>query len=128
MVWKAPEQSPGYGEQRTFANYVKEHLAKNGWTQKDLAEAANLSESMVCRMLRDNNGRGSPFRLTDELVTTVALALKLGRAGWEELLYLAFPERRLWLEAIDRRENVISLNCRLYENGLPTLGMNNPEN
>lgn len=128
MALKQPEQSPGYRHKElTFAELVKEYLSKRGWTQKELAEAANMSTTMVNHILKNSNGRGGPFKLTETMVTQLALAFKIGRAGRDKLLCAAFPERALWLEALDSRESVISLNCRLYENGLPMLGIDNPK-
>ena len=34
----------------------------------------------------------------------------------------AFPERRVWFEALDNHLNIIATNTRLEEEGLPILG------
>lgn len=127
LALRQPEQSPEYSQSGlTFSELVKQYLARNRMTQKELAEAANMSEPMVSRILRNSNGRGGPFKLTEEIVIQLALALKIGRTGRDKLLFAAFPERAYWLEALDNQESVISLNCRLYEDGLPMLGIDNP--
>lgn len=129
LAFNQPEQSPGYkpSKELTFIELVEWYRKQKGWTQVDLAEAANMSKTMVNRMMNNSNGRGGPFKLTEDVVTQLALAFKIGRTGRDKLLCAAFPERAYWLEALDSRESVISLNCRLYEDGLPMLGINNPK-
>ncbi len=52
----------------------------------------------------------------------ISLALHLDRLEWEKLMLAAFPERAIWLEALDRHDGVDETNIRLYEQGLPLLG------
>lgn len=52
----------------------------------------------------------------------ISLALHLDRIEWEQLMLAAFPERAIWLEALDQHDGVDETNIRLYKQGLPLLG------
>ena len=97
---------------------VKCYLAKYQWTQKDLAVAADMSQSMVSRMFRDQNGRGDTFDLTPEMVMKIACALEAGTEGYLQLVEAAYPE---FIEALHNKERTMILNIQLIEKGKPPL-------
>lgn len=101
---------------------MKELLKSRNWKYKDLAAASNQSETTISRMINNTNGRGGPFKLTDDLVYAIALGLGLGVDGWHQLSAIAFPQRALWQDALACGSTVVALNCDLYARGLPTLG------
>ena len=88
----------------------------------DLADMSNLSKTTISRILRDSNDKGQTYRPTASIVSAIAIALKVGRDGWERLLDAAFPERRIYLETLDCCGDIDEANARLYEAGLPLLG------
>lgn len=97
---------------------VKPYLAKNEWTQKDLAEASGMTEAMISRMFRNDNGRGDTFDLTERMVYKIAAGLRIGRQGYWRLMEIAFPEL---FEALGQGDNPNCLNITLTEKGKPTL-------
>ena len=76
MVQNQPKQSrtQRLGNVKNFVRVVKTYLAKYQWTQKDLAIAADMTEAMISRMFRDQNGRGDTFDLTPVMVMKIACA------------------------------------------------------
>ena len=94
MVQNQPKQSrtQRLGDVKTFVRVVKSYLAKYQWTQKDLAIAADMTEAMVSRMFRDQNGRGETFDLTPVMVMKIACALEVGTEGYTQLMEAAYPE------------------------------------
>ena len=98
-------------------------MQEKGWKQIDLADAANLPTVTISRIMRNSNDRGGPFYLTEEIIAAIAVAFEKGEDGWRTLSDAAFPERRLWIEALRSKDNIIKLNMRLCDNGLPQLGL-----
>ena len=88
----------------------------------DLADMSNLSKTTISRILRDSNDKGQTYRPTESIVTAIAIALKVGRGGWERLMDAAFPERLICFEVLDCGGSVYEANARLDEAGLPLLG------
>lgn len=93
----------------------------------ELARKSGLSKATVSRILnnkasRRKNGETVAYRATDRVVTAIAIGLGLDKSDWERLLDAAFPERRIWLEALDNHLGIMATNMRLEEEGLPTLG------
>ena len=51
MAWKQPEQSPDYKAKASApARLIKERMKKLGMTQKELAQAACLTQSVIARL------------------------------------------------------------------------------
>ena len=98
-------------------------MQEKGWKQIDLAEASNLPTVTISRIVRNSNDRGGPFYLTEEIIAAIAVAFEKGEDGWRTLSDAAFPERKLWMEALRSKDNIIQLNIRLCDNGLPQLGL-----
>ena len=118
MAGKKPRQGSGCkGYQSALAKQIRSDLKKRGMTQKDLSAASGLPESRISRIL----GNG-PVSVTEQDINQLALGLRKGVQERDEMRYLAWPELRYIDEALKRGEDVISLNCRLYEKGLPMLG------
>ena len=93
----------------------------------ELARKSGLSKATVSRILsnkasRRKNGETAPYRATDRVVTAIAIGLGLDKSDWERLLDAAFPERRIWVEALENHLDIIDTNTRLEEEGLPILG------
>lgn len=120
MVQNLPEQSrtQRLGNVKNFVRVVKNYLAKYQWTQKDLAIAADMTEAMISRMFRDQNGRGDAFDLTPVMVMKIACALEVGAEGYIQLMEAAYPE---FLDSLRNKERTIILNIKLAEKGKPPL-------
>lgn len=125
MAWKQPEQSPGYQyhEQSALAKLINERLNQLNMTQRELASAANMPEARLSRIMRGRKEKGNTVAVTEQDLAQIALGLKMGKTGWDKLRYAAWPELAYIDEAFRLGENVIALNSRLLENGLPPLGI-----
>ena len=121
MVWKQPEQSPGYRQDiSALARRIKAYLQNLGMKQKELATASGMPEARVSRILR-----GGQVRLTEQDINQLALGLEMTPAERDELRYLAWPELYEIDKALKRRDGCVFLvNCELAEQGLPLLGSN----
>ena len=97
------------------------------WTGADLALHSGLSKTTVSRILRDSNDKGGTYLPTDETIMALSIAFKLGRSGWEELLCAAFPERAIWFDGLDKRQDIFDVNDRLVKAKLPVIGSKNSE-
>lgn len=120
-IWKEPKQSPD-NEHETFSELVKKLLEEHNLKAVELAAKSNLSKTTISRILRDSNDKGKAYRPTESIVTAIAIALKVGRGGWERLMDAAFPERLICFEVLDCGGSVYDANARLDEAGLPLLG------
>ncbi len=103
---------------KNFVRAIKNYLAKYQWTQKNLAIAADMTEAMISRMFRDQNGRGDTFDLTPVMVMKIACALEVGTEGYMQLMKAAYPEL---LDALRSKERTMILNINLSEKGKPPL-------
>ena len=77
-----------------------------------------MTEAMISRMFRNDNGRGDTFDLTERMVYKIAAGLGIGKRGYMALMEIAFPEL---FEALGQGENPTILNITLTEKGKPTL-------
>ena len=112
------KQTARLGETKIFVRQVKKYLAKYQWSQKDLATAADMTEAMISRMFRDQNGRGDTFDLTPVMVMKIACALEVGTEGYMQLMEAAYPE---FTDALRSKERTMILNINLSEKGKPPL-------
>ena len=119
------KQQPGQGsgQNETFSSLVRGLLQERGWNAAFLAKESNLSKTTVSRILRDSNDRESTYQPTMNIVTAVSLAFKLDIAGWEKMKLAAFPQTAIWREGFQEHLSVHDVNDRLYEQGLPLLGI-----
>lgn len=126
MAGKQSEQSPGYPceVESALAKLIKKHLVRQKMTQKELAENALLPEARISRIMRGRTSKGNSVRITEQDINRIALALRIGRQGRDELLYAAFPERVYIERALEQRHGIIYLNGDLADHGLPTLELN----
>ena len=85
--------------------------------QKDLVISSGLHKSRVSRIIN-----GAPICFTEQDVEQLALGLKLTPEERDKLRYLVWPELHEIDKALINHENVVKLNCRLAELGLPLLG------
>lgn len=125
-IWKQTEQSP-QPTKETLASLVKRHMDAKHMRAAELAYKSGLSKATVSRILsnkasRRKNGETVPYRATDCVVTAIAIGLGLDKSDWERLLDAAFPERRIWVEALDNHLDIVTTNMRLVKEGLPILG------
>lgn len=120
MATQSPRQSPTVrlGNTTDFVRAVKKYLAKYDWTQKDLAAASGMTEAMISRMFRNDNGRGDTFDLTERMVYMIAAGLGIGKPGYLALMEIAFPEL---FEALEQGVNPNCLNITLTDKGKPPL-------
>ncbi len=102
---------------------VCKEMKKKGLTKKELQDRACLSKAVINRICKDTNGKGSSYRPTDEVVCKVAFGLGMNVEEYEHLKDVAFPERRIWLEGLQKERNIIEVDEILYEQGLPLLGV-----
>lgn len=120
MARKQPEQSPDYKVKASApARLIKERMKKLGMTQKDLAEVACMSEAKISRIMRNSNETGNSFVWTELDINKISVALQWGKQGRELLRYAIYPELAYYDEALENREGMVRLNCRLYEQGFP---------
>lgn len=120
MAWKQPKQSPDYKAKTSApARLIKERMKKLGMTQKELAEAACMSEAKISRIMRNSNETGNSFVWTELDINKISVALQWGKQGRELLRYAIYPELACYDEALENREGIVRLNCRLYEQGFP---------
>ena len=125
MASRKSRRSLGYknNEQSALARLINERLDQLNMTQRDLAEAANMPEARLSRIMRGRREKGNSVAVTEQDLAQIALGLKIGKAGWDKLRYAAWPELTYIDEAFRLGENVIDLNGRLIDNGLPPLGI-----
>lgn len=110
-----------------MATLINERLDVFGWTQAQLAAAANMPESRLSRIMRGKKERGNTVAVAELDICQIALALKMSKEGRDNLRYAAWPELTYIDAALMSHESVIALNSRLADNGLPQLGINNPK-
>lgn len=122
-IWKKePEQCCAKEEKpKSFADLVKSDLKKYGWKQKELAKQIGITESTMSRILKNKDGRGNSYPLTDELVAAIVITLQVGELRYDEYLHAAFPERVVWRRLIRERKGIVRANIELKELGLPEL-------
>lgn len=77
-----------------------------------------MTESMVCRMFKNDNGHGDPFDLTPTMVMKIACGLTIGWSGYRKLMEVAFPE---FIETLDARQPANMLRDLLDEHGKPRM-------
>lgn len=77
-----------------------------------------MTEAMISRMFRDQNGKGDTFDLTPEMVMKISCALEVGADGYVQLMEAAYPE---FVEALRNKERTVILNITLAEKGKPPL-------
>lgn len=125
-IWKQAEQNP-QPKKENFSRLVNELMKAKKWQASDLVCKSRLSKSTVSHILnntasRKKDGKTVPYRATDRVVTAIAIAFELDKAGWERLMDAAFPERRVWFKALEDHLDIYDANALLDENGLPLLG------
>ena len=75
-----------------------------------------MTEAMISRMFRNQNGRGDTFDLTPVMVMKIACALEVGTDGYMQLIEAAYPE---FMDALRSKERTMILNINLSEKGNP---------
>lgn len=120
MDQRTPKQipTPRIADNIRFIRVVKKYMSERNWTQKDLARACDLSESMISRMFRNDNGHGDTFDLQPYMVMKIACGLAIGWDGYRELMEAAFSE---FTEMLEAHLPATMMNCLLEERGKPRM-------
>ena len=122
MAQKQPEQSPGYrDEASTPAGLIKKRMKELGITQKFLADSIGLSESKISRIIRDSTEPGGSFEWTEQDINKISIVLQWGKQGRDKLRYTIYPELACYDAALENREGIVRLNCRLQDHGFPLI-------
>ena len=120
MAWKLPEQSPGYkDETSTPARLIRKRMKELGITQKFLAAATGMSEAKISRIMRDSTEPGDSFEWTELDINKISIVLQWGKQGRDKLRYAIYPELVCYDAALENREGIVRLNCRLENHGFP---------
>lgn len=123
MARKKPKQSPDYKEKQLSApaRLIKDRMDQLGINQKFLAEQACMSEAKISRIMRDSAEDGDSFVWTEADINKISIVLKWGKQGRDKLRYTIYPELICYDEALENKEGIVRLNCRLYDRGLPMI-------
>lgn len=78
-----------------------------------------MSEAKISRIMRNSNETGNSFVWTELDINKISVALQWGKQGRELLRYAIYPELACYDGALENREGMVRLNCRLYEQGFP---------
>ena len=97
-------------------------MKTKGWNAARLAEMSNLSKTTISRIQRNSNDKGGPYNPTENAVAAIAIAFRIGQSGWRKLMFAAFPDRRIWLDSLEKGRSVIETNELLFDRGCPLLG------
>lgn len=96
-------------------------------TQKDLAASANMSEARISRILNTKSGSPNKIIASEYELGQIALALEMGKDGFEILRRAAYPYLDMIDNALAEKQSVHELNIQLYEKGLPLLGLDDSD-
>ena len=94
-------------------------MKKNGLTQKAIEDSSNLTRSMIGRICRNTNDRGSEYGAPEYKVfmaSCIGLALTYDEA--KTLFYIAYPEMAFLKEILDKHMKIADADLFLYEHGL----------
>lgn len=117
MVSMQLKQSPN----KTFSELLYFHLDKRGWTPGRLASNCGINRSTLSRILNGKGNNGNPYSPTPESVMIMTRAMRLSEQESKELFYAAFPQWRMWEEAIQHNYDLIETDMKLEEANLPLL-------
>ena len=122
MAWKLPEQSPGYKDKAsTPARLIRKRMRELGMTQKFLAEETGISEAKISRIMRDSTEPGDSFEWTELDINKISIVLQWGKQGRDKLRYAIYPELVCYDAALENREGIVRLYCRLQDHGFPLI-------
>ena len=124
MVNSLPKQpeSINHNQFTTFSEGVKYYLKVKNMTQAELSRASLLSKTIISRICRDSNDKGSYYTPALDCFMAVSIGLKLTPAEAKELFIATFPELALFDGFLDQRLTIDQVNERLYDKGLRILG------
>ena len=122
MAWKQPEQSPVYrDEASTPARLIRKRMKELGITQKCLGEETGISEAKISRIMGDSTEPGDSFEWTELDINKISIVLQWGKQGRDKLRYAIYPELVCYAAALENREGIVRLNCRLQDHGFPLI-------
>lgn len=75
----------------------------------------------ISRIMRDSTEPGDSFEWTEPDINNISIVLQLGTQGRDKLRYTIYPELVCYDAALENREGIIRLNCRLAEHGFPLI-------
>ena len=84
-----------------------------GIMQKFLAKATGISEAKISRIMRDCTEPGDSFEWTEPDINKISIVLQWGKQGRDKLRYAIYPELACYDAALENREGIVRLNCRL---------------
>ena len=122
MASKKSRRSPGYKEQLSApARLIYERMEKLGMNQRQLAAASGLTEAKISRIFRNTGKVGDTYLLTELDINLISIALEWGRSGRDQLRYAVWPQLACFDGALENREGLVRLNCRLGDQGFPMI-------
>ena len=80
-----------------------------------------MSEAKFSRIMRNSKGPGDSFEWTEPDINKVSIVLRWGKQGRDKLRYAIYPELACYDAALENREGIVRLNCRLEEHGFPLI-------
>lgn len=110
---------------KDFSTIVKEYLKIKGVTPSELINTHYLSKTIVSRIYRNTNSKGSKYVPTHKVFMTICIALKLTQAEAQELFFAAFPEMELLGYFLDNKLDIDRANEILDYNKFELLGNTN---
>jgi transcriptional regulator with XRE-family HTH domain len=122
---KLPNLSQNENNKRNFNNFseaLKYFMETKHITQSDLAKTSTVSKTTISRMLRNSNDKGSTYLPSEKVIVTIGVGLGLTKAEKDELIFAAFPEKKIYEIIFNERLTLDQANELLYESGLPLLG------
>ena len=107
---------------KDFTTLVKDEMERKGITRAELKNNSKLSNVTIGRILKNTNNKGYGYTATIETVIAVAHGLKLSEAEAQELLCAAFPQWKVGLAYLGKRNGLDSANEILFDNGFDAIG------
>lgn len=114
-------------EKSKLSMIIKRELKKKKMKQKDLAKSANMSEARISRILNAQSGSPNKIIASEYELGQIALALEMGKEGFEILRRAAYPYLDMIENALSEKQSVHELNIQLYEKELPLLGLDDSD-
>lgn len=121
MANNMPNRSLDITKVSNFSDAVKWYLKEKRMTQADLIRKSGVSRSTIYKIYHNKDGRGGPYKATDEIIYAISNAFELSPDKWRELKSIAFPERKIWEDGLKNRINIVQVNIDLYDNGCDLL-------
>ena len=124
MVNSLPKQpeSINHNQFTNFSEGVKHYMNEKNMTQAELSRASLMSKTIISRICRDSNDKGSYYTPALDCFMAVSIGLKLTPVEAKELFIATLPELALFDGFLEQRLNIDQVNEILYDKGLCVLG------